>query len=383
VVQRHGHIIQWQQNNLEATMTIMTEQEKQQEHVSDDLKVFVSRIPANFDEGAVQRILEAKLGRGAVMQVAFGYDQEETDDRFDDRPSKKKKTEEERKHKGFAFVVLKNQELVKAAIELKSVKGGRKQDSNKQHTLYIGPCLTDEEKEIKSSKTCFLWAQNRCPYGDQCKFSHRGPGSLVERKDKKQRKCRDHRKGKCKLSDADCPFSHDFDVKPRVFEPKPDSEKDCINWKTKGKCRRLDQCPYRHDPAVRDAVLAKKNRKIDNKKRNRNPQPITVRVFGLNYETTESDVREFFSDCGPITKVDLPVFEDSGRSKGYCGVSFQSPKAVAQAVKLNGTELQGRWLSVQPGKMYLEDWEKHHTDRVAAKTGDSKESHTKARADGS
>jgi RNA recognition motif-containing protein len=56
----------------------------------------------------------------------------------------------------------------------------------------------------------------------------------------------------------------------------------------------------------------------------------------------------------------FPTFEDSGRSKGYCGILFQSPKAVAKAVELDGKELHGRWLRVQAGKMYLKQWEEQH-----------------------
>jgi len=84
-----------------------------------------------------------------------------------------------------------------------------------------------------------------------------------------------------------------------------------------------------------------------------------VRVFGLNYETKEADVRDLLRDCGPIVAVDFPTFEDSNneRNKGYCGVTFQSPQAVEKAVQLSGTELHGRWLEVQAGRMLLEHWE--------------------------
>jgi len=98
-----------------------------------------------------------------------------------------------------------------------------------------------------------------------------------------------------------------------------------------------------------------KKRKGRDKKR----QPLSVRVFGLNYDTTEEQVREHFSDCGPIMELTFPKFEDSGRSKGFCGVLFQSPKAVEKAEALNGLELNGRWLSIQAGKMYLKKWQEN------------------------
>jgi hypothetical protein len=202
---------------------------------------------------------------------------------------------------------------------------------------------------------------------------HEGEGGCLEKKEKgasnKKKKCFDYRKGKCKLGD-ECPFSHDFEVidKETPKEKRADSEKDCINWKTKGKCRKGDKCKYRHDEALREAVLAKKKKRKgpgneDDAESARSRQPLSIRVFGLNYDTHEADVREFFKDCGIIVEVTFPKFEDSGRSKGYCGVLFQSPKAVAKAVELDGLELQGRWLRVQAGKMYLKQWEEHHESR--------------------
>ena len=89
-------------------------------------------------------------------------------------------------------------------------------------------------------------------------------------------------------------------------------------------------------------------------------QPLAVRVFGMNYETTEQDVRDFFRECGKIHQLTFPTFEDSGRSKGYCGIRFCSPKAVQKAIELDGQELMGRWLRIQVGKMYLKDWEALH-----------------------
>jgi len=61
--------------------------------------------------------------------------------------------------------------------------------------------------------------------------------------------------------------------------------------------------------------------------------------------------------------VEFPRFEDSGRSKGYCGVLFQSPKAVAKALELDGEELMGRWLRVQAGKMLLDQWEEREKEK--------------------
>lgn len=371
-------------------------------------KIFVSRIPTIFDVASVRRLLEEQLGVNTVLHVALAYekdDQEdakrsnrEEDERFY-RPNKKAKTvddeHKEKEHLGFGFATLENTDLVQKAInEIKTVRGGAKPTSTRKHTLYIGPCLNDSEDSQNGRKqSCFLYAKGTCPYGNKCKFSHEGPAPPVEHQQqrqqaKKPKKCRDHRKGKCKLGDI-CPFSHDFEPKrkPLFIASRPDSEKDCIDWKTKGKCRKLEKhiaCPYRHDPIVQQVVLAKKAKKKQQQRSNskterQNPQQQdtaetnqSVRVFGLNYDTREDVVRALFANhCGGascIARVDFPVFADSGRSKGYCGITFQSSAAASKAIELTGTELDGRWLSIQAGPMLLDEWEQQYRPKRQKRT---------------
>ena len=242
------------------------------------------------------------------------------------------------------------------------MRGKAKENSKRKHTLYIQPVVREHEgssAENGNKNICFLFRKFRCPYGDQCKFEHSGEGGCVTKNNNESKAKKDlatrtkERKNKRKetLANSD------------VCKKAPDkSEIHCINWKNKGKCRKKD-CPYLHDETVKEKVLQK--RQGGSKKRQRedkNRQPLSIRVFGMNYETTEANIRAFFKDCGPI-ELTFPLFEDSGRSKGYCGVRFQSPKAVAKAVALNGKELQGRWLSIQEGKMYLRKWEENETSR--------------------
>jgi len=263
---------------------------------------------------------------------------------------------------------------------------------------------------------CYLWNLNRCPYGDDCKFKHIGEGGCIKQeKDmtpEEQKQLNRKRKGKCftykkkgKCSKGDeCPFSHDFVPEICVTATtskstdggdgetnsstnkstkievvlKSKSEKDCINWKTKGKCRKGDKCVYKHDPELQQKALEKKAKKRqreggdkennddidDNKRQRKEKQPISVRVFGLNYDTKEEDVKEFIESTSghPVKSIVFPLWEDSNRSKGYCGVYFASPKAAKAAVETcdNG-ELHGRWLRVQTGKsMTIDQWEGLH-----------------------
>jgi RNA recognition motif-containing protein len=71
-------------------------------------------------------------------------------------------------------------------------------------------------------------------------------------------------------------------------------------------------------------------------------------------------------------EITFPTYDDSGRSKGYCGVLFTSPKAVEKAVALDGSELHGRWLRIQEGKMYLKKWEEAENIRSSRKEGNER-----------
>eukprot|EP00533_Pseudo-nitzschia_delicatissima_P005507 CAMPEP_0116092090 /NCGR_PEP_ID=MMETSP0327-20121206/7852_1 /TAXON_ID=44447 /ORGANISM="Pseudo-nitzschia delicatissima, Strain B596" /LENGTH=422 /DNA_ID=CAMNT_0003583483 /DNA_START=35 /DNA_END=1303 /DNA_ORIENTATION=- len=332
----------------------------------------------------------------------------------DDRMKNNEKDEtDEKEHRGFGFVYFASAKYRDMALELGTIKGKRKPTSKKSHSMYLRPYVAKSEEDKDEEKTdntttttttttigrdvCHLWSLKRCPYGDECKFRHVGEGGcLLQEKDlspEEQKKLQRKRKGKCFLykkkgqcpKGDDCPFSHDFE--PDELETtckvvKADSQKDCINWKTKGKCRKGDKCPYKHDPQLQKRALEKKEQKKrlregratddddddetagDSKKRRREKQPLSVRVFGMNYATTETDIKDFIETTSghPVQSVVFPRFEDSGRSKGYCGIYFASPKAAVAAVeKCDNAELHGRWLRVQTGKsMTIEAWEGLH-----------------------
>jgi len=215
-----------------------------------------------------------------------------------------------------------------------------------------------EQKQLRRKRRgkCFVYKKKgSCPKGDACLFSHDfEPDTTKENKDKKGSS------------------SNNNNI--------PNSEKDCLNWKTKGKCKKKDRgtCDFKHCPAVQKRALEKLAKKrnrtsCDNdndtcsnrkKKRRKEKQPLSVRIFGLSYDTTQRELKDFVEKTAghPIQSIIFPTFEDSNRSKGYCGVYFASPKAAVAAVeKCDNAELMGRWLRVQTGKsMDLEAWEQLH-----------------------
>jgi len=364
----------------------------------NERKIFLSRIPATFDEEAVTRALGDLLGREAIENVSLSAPKSE-----DDGAESNKTDPASKEHLGFAFVTLSSLEKKEEALKKETIKCKAKSTSKRKYTLYIRPVVSSDQDEngemadgaYDALNTCFLWNKFRCPYGDECKFQHIGEGGCVEKKDKadqtvdkrSKQKCFVYKMtGKCKKGET-CPYRHDFEPRCKIVpsddaathQKKETKDKDCFNWKTKGKCRKGDKCPYKHCELVREAFLAKKNKAAGTKRsrdesngKSSNPQPLSVRVFGLNYDTKEEDVRKYFAHCGTIKEITFPIYEDSGRSKGYCGVLFTSPKATAKACEMDGLELNGRWLSVQSGKMYLRQWEEREKNN--SKPVKSKES---------
>jgi RNA recognition motif-containing protein len=400
----------------------------------DARKAFLSRIPQSFDSDSIIRIFEMTYGPGCLSGVSIMADADDDDD--DDvnndrrgRDGRDKNNDQRKQHRGYGFVTFASTSCHVRALSDGTVRGSARPNSNRRHTMYVMPIVRDDDggkrgrdggEKKKTNRNddgiivdgtrniCFPWTRHRCPYGDGCKFVHAGEGGCIPTVDagataKRRGRSRGGKKdgendgGKGARTATGTSNDGVGGAKEEREKEKDRSRIDCINYRNKGKCRRMSTCPYRHDPSalrgksraramrtgdasvdddakedkgdgegggggagVRDNGDDVETRKgggrgsADNVKVR---QSLSIRVFGLNYDTTEKDVRDFFANCGRIMEVTFPLWEDSGRSKGYCGVLFTSPRAVMKAIELDGMELHGRWLRVQEGKMYLRRWE--------------------------
>ena len=74
-------------------------------------------------------------------------------------------------------------------------------------------------------------------------------------------------------------------------------------------------------------------------------------VGGLSYNTTESALRSLFEKVGEVASVSIITDRDSGRSKGFGFVEMTTDQGAKAAIeKYNGTELDGRRLTVNEAK---------------------------------
>lgn len=84
-----------------------------------------------------------------------------------------------------------------------------------------------------------------------------------------------------------------------------------------------------------------------------------VFVRNIPYDCREEEIREFFRDCGAITKLYLPIFEDTGRLRGIAVVSFDTPEEAERAIHKDGQKLGDREVKIQ----YSRRTERRRDDR--------------------
>ncbi|GAB4854851.1 hypothetical protein Ancab_023436 [Ancistrocladus abbreviatus] len=75
-----------------------------------------------------------------------------------------------------------------------------------------------------------------------------------------------------------------------------------------------------------------------------------VYVGGIPYYSTEEDIRSYFDHCGTITDVDCMKFPESGKFRGIAIISFKTEEAARRALALDGADMGGLFLKIQPYK---------------------------------
>ncbi|XP_011099595.1 protein gar2 isoform X2 [Sesamum indicum] len=75
-----------------------------------------------------------------------------------------------------------------------------------------------------------------------------------------------------------------------------------------------------------------------------------VYVGGIPYYSTEDDIRSYFEGCGTITNVDCMKFPDTGKFRGIAIMTFKTEAAAKRALALDGSDMGGLFLKIQPFK---------------------------------
>ncbi len=74
-------------------------------------------------------------------------------------------------------------------------------------------------------------------------------------------------------------------------------------------------------------------------------------IRNLTFDTTEAQLREYFEQIGPVSKVSIIYEKETNRPKGFGFVEMPSEADAQEAIdQLNGQELFGRPLKVEPAR---------------------------------
>ncbi len=79
--------------------------------------------------------------------------------------------------------------------------------------------------------------------------------------------------------------------------------------------------------------------------------PVRLFVGNLPYDTTEPDLREFFSTIGPLSNVIIPVDRETGKRRGFAFVEFSDPALAGEATRrLNNQPYKGRNITINEAR---------------------------------
>jgi RNA recognition motif-containing protein len=78
---------------------------------------------------------------------------------------------------------------------------------------------------------------------------------------------------------------------------------------------------------------------------------MNIYVGNLSYSVTEEQLRAAFVKFGNVTRVNLIIDRETGRSKGFGFVEMPEDSSAEAAIKaLNGTELDGRSMKISEAR---------------------------------
>lgn len=73
-------------------------------------------------------------------------------------------------------------------------------------------------------------------------------------------------------------------------------------------------------------------------------------VGNLSFQTTENELTHLFEQAGEVESVNIITDRDSGQSKGFGFIEMGKENADKAIAQLNGTELNGRALTVNEAR---------------------------------
>ena len=67
----------------------------------------------------------------------------------------------------------------------------------------------------------------------------------------------------------------------------------------------------------------------------------------ISRDTTEEDLKDYFSEVGEVLKSRIPTDPTTGRPRGFGFIEFLEKRSQYEAVKRDGENFMGRELSIK------------------------------------
>eukprot|EP00793_Prasinoderma_coloniale_P005402 PRCOL_00004810-RA len=77
---------------------------------------------------------------------------------------------------------------------------------------------------------------------------------------------------------------------------------------------------------------------------------VTIFVKNLPWAADENAVGEFFTQCGEVSAVRIPLDAETGRPRGFCHVDFLDEAGCEKAYAMSGVEFMGRELFIDKAR---------------------------------
>ena len=78
---------------------------------------------------------------------------------------------------------------------------------------------------------------------------------------------------------------------------------------------------------------------------------MSIYVGNLNYEVSQEDLNEVFSEYGKVKRVHLPTDRETGRKRGFGFVEMETEAEEDKAIEtLDGAEWMGREIKVNKAR---------------------------------
>ncbi|MEM8717906.1 MAG: RNA-binding protein [Cyanobacteria bacterium P01_G01_bin.39] len=78
---------------------------------------------------------------------------------------------------------------------------------------------------------------------------------------------------------------------------------------------------------------------------------MSIYVGNLNYEVSQEDLNEVFSEYGKVKRVHLPTDRETGRKRGFGFVEMETEAEEEKAIEtLDGAEWMGREIKVNKAR---------------------------------